>query len=163
MINKIKGRQGSWFADTPIGELPVLKGECWQTNGYRDPHRYNTDSARDRKYVEAVKAGIVVIARYQEMPEGAPRRVGYLGRHNEYFLVDNVNFGEDSIVGSDVGAASFGSGDAVDFGSNNTIGPSRRDRSTPSRASRSPRDSRPARTPPRPARPGRLPPPVGSR
>ena len=48
MINKIKGRQGSWFADTPIGELPVLKGECWQTNGYRDPHQYNTDSARDR-------------------------------------------------------------------------------------------------------------------
>ena len=98
MINKIKGRQGSWFADTPIGELPVLKGECWQTNGYRDPHRYTTDSARDRKYVEAVKAGIVVIARYQEMPEGAPRRVGYLGRHNEYFLVDNVNFGEDGLT-----------------------------------------------------------------
>ena len=85
MINKIKGRQGSWFADTPIGELPVLKGECWQTNGYRDPHRYNTDSARDRKYVEAVKAGIVVIARYQEMPEGAPRRVGYLGRNGGGF------------------------------------------------------------------------------
>jgi hypothetical protein len=97
MINKIKGRQGSWFADTPIGELPVLKGECWRTNGYRDPHQYNTDSARDRKYVEAVKAGIV-IARYQEMPEGAPRRVGYLGRHNEYFLVDNVNFGEDGLT-----------------------------------------------------------------
>jgi hypothetical protein len=39
MINRIKGRQGSRFATTPIGELPVLKVECWQTNGYRDPYQ----------------------------------------------------------------------------------------------------------------------------
>jgi hypothetical protein len=41
-----------------------------------------------------IKAGRVVMA-YQPMPQRASRRVSYLGRHKEYFLVDNVQLGED--------------------------------------------------------------------
>jgi hypothetical protein len=97
----IKGQQGSWFATTPIGELPVLKSKHIGRNGhYHDPHPYDLNRDKDRKYIEAIKTGgRVVMAKFKKVPEGAvEERDGYLGQ--EYFLVDSdsIHLGENGLT-----------------------------------------------------------------
>jgi hypothetical protein len=66
MTKIAKGRQGSWFAEVngkPGLQLPVLQKEYWGVgNSYHDPYPRYLELAQGRKYLEALKQGLALVA-----------------------------------------------------------------------------------------------------
>jgi len=77
-----KGRQGDWFVDVRNGgRLPCLM-DCFWMGGqtYHQNHFYNPDNDKRAKYVEAIRKGRVVMAKYTKEAGKAYKRVGYIER-----------------------------------------------------------------------------------
>jgi hypothetical protein len=84
------GRQGSWFAtvDQTDLELPVLKSEHWGDGAtYHDPYPNYLATVQGRRYIEALRQGRALMAKYD-----GRKRVEY---RPAIFNVANVTYSPD--------------------------------------------------------------------
>ena len=101
MMTIAKGSQGKWFATTRTGEnLPCLKHQFLGARGeYHEPKFYDPAQRRNVEYIDAIKQGRVLVARYDNHVEGrtkrrTERRTGY----NEYiYTVEDVQHDETGL------------------------------------------------------------------
>ena len=74
------GKRGNWFVTLRNGErLPCLMDLCWMGGTlYHEDYFYNPDKRKQAEFIAAVRAGRVVMAKYEKEPGKPYKRVGYI-------------------------------------------------------------------------------------